>query len=165
MEPWCYPWEKIAGRVLKNPCQNGSVMKINFRSYLNKYFWILQLLPGKLCLWNNNFTNWKSFASFMKCSYTNTAWVCYQFLCMSLRVSCGFDGEWKTEGSLRGLGLERKKGNIWFQKAEVQIEATPMLLFPAKQLNKLLSSSTSSSKSLRLLEWSEDTAMRPLKPL
>lgn len=140
-------------------------MKINIRSYLNKYFWILQLLPGTLCLWNNNFTNWKSLASFIKRSYTNTASVCYQFLCMSLWAPCGFDGEWKTEGSLRGLGFERKKGNIWFQKAEVQIEATPMLLFPAEQPNKLLSTSTSSSKSLVLLELSEDTAVRPQNPL
>lgn len=161
-----YRWEKVAGRVLKNPCQNGNAMKINIRSYLNKYFWILQFLPGKLCLWNNNFTNWKSLASFIKCNYTHTAWVCDQFLCMSRWAPCGFDGKWKTEDSLRGLGFEGKKGNIWFQKAEVQIEATQMLLFPAEQPTSCwTSTSTSSSKSLVLLELSEDTAARPQNPL
>lgn len=131
-----HQWEKIAGKVLKNPCQNGNAMKINIRFYLNKYFWILQLLPGTLSLWNNNFTNWKSLASFIKCNYTNTARFCDQFLCMSRWVPCGFDGKWKTEDALRGLGFDRRKGNIWFQKAEVHKEATPMLLFPARQAAK-----------------------------
>lgn len=69
--------------------------------------------------------------------------------------------------ALRGdLDLKRKKkGNIWFQKAEVQIEATPMLLFPAEQPNKLLCTSTSSSKSFVLLELSEGTAVMPQSPL
>lgn len=132
----CCRWEKIAGMVLKNPCQNGNAVKIHIRFYLNKYFWSLLLLPGKLCLWNNNFTNWKSLASFIRCNYTNATWVCDQFLCMSCWAPCGFDGKLKTEGSLRGLGFDRKKDNIWFQKAEVQKEVTPMLLIPAEQAAK-----------------------------
>lgn len=59
---------------------------------------------------------------------------------------------WEMEnwGLSEGTWIWReKKGNIWFQKAEVQIEATPMLLFPAEQLNKLLSTSTSSAEAVR----------------
>lgn len=55
---------------------------------------------------------------------------------MSHCAHCGFDGKWKTQGSLRGLGFERKKGNIFFQKAEAQIEATPMLFFHANDVAK-----------------------------
>lgn len=59
------------------------------------------------------------------------------------------------------LDLKGKKDNIWFQKAEVQIAETPMLLFPAEWTNKQLSTSTSSSNSPVLPELSEDTAVRP----
>lgn len=115
------------GKALKNLSQNGNVMKISIRSYLNKYFWILQLLHGKLRLWNNNFTNGTSLASLVKSISTSIAWVCYQSFMGESLCTLRFWWETKNWGLIEGNWIWKKKGDILFQKAEVQIEATPML--------------------------------------
>jgi len=129
VELWHCNWEKITGKVLTNLCQNGNAVKISIRSYLNKYLWILQLLHSKPCLWNNNFTNWKSLASLIKCTYTSIAGVCYQSFMHESLCTSWFWWEMKNWGLIEGTWIWKKKGNIWFQKAEAEIEATPVLFF------------------------------------
>lgn len=102
-------------------------MKISIGFYLNKYFWILQLPHGKLCLQNNDLTNWNSRPSGVATRALHE--FAANCLCTTHCAHWGFDGKWQTEGSSRRLGFERKKAIFLFQEAEVQIEATPMLLF------------------------------------